>query len=58
MKEETPFGGFHNRLQLNGFQQEFLKRHGGTEEGRNVDGGKGKARGFGIWGEAGAKDEL
>jgi len=26
MKEETPFGGFHNRLQSYGFQREFLKR--------------------------------
>ena len=28
MKEETPIGGFHNRLQSNGFQREFLKKHG------------------------------
>ena len=34
MKEETPIGGFHNRLQSYGFQREFLKRHGGTEEGQ------------------------
>ena len=32
MKEETPIGKFYNRLQSNGFQWEFLKRHGGTEE--------------------------
>jgi hypothetical protein len=25
MKDETPIGGFHNRLQSSGFQREFLK---------------------------------
>ena len=29
MKKETPIDQFHNRLQLNGFQWEFLKRRAG-----------------------------
>jgi len=54
MKEETPFGGFHNRLQLNGFQQEFLRD---TEARRKAEMWMRKGKGARLWDLGGGRGE-